>query len=73
MFLTLRDLHQHIFQLQSTADMDYLESVRQELLKQLKNKEITEDEFWEYYNQESGDYNECQESSYLNRSKDYEH
>ncbi len=53
--------------------MDYLESVRQELLKQLKNKEITEDEFWEYYNQESGDYNECQESSYLNRSKDYEH
>lgn len=51
--------------------MDYLEYVREELLMQLENKEITEDEFWEYYSQESGDYNECQESSYENRSKDY--
>jgi len=50
----------------------YLESIRQELLTQLENKQITEDEFWEYYNQESGDYNECQESYYVNRSKDYE-
>lgn len=29
--------------------MNYLEQVRQELLTQLENKQITEEEFWDYY------------------------
>lgn len=43
---------------------DYLESFRLKLLEQLKNKEITEDEFWEYYNAECADYVESQQASF---------
>ena len=50
---------------------NYLETIRQELLVELENKEITEEEFWEYYNQECGNYDESQSSSWYSRS-DYE-
>lgn len=43
---------------------DYTERVMQELLKELENKEITEDEFWEYYNGALTDYSEVQQSEY---------
>lgn len=48
--------------------MSYSEQVRQELLAQLQNGEITEEEFWEYYNQEVGDYDETQASCWNNRT-----
>lgn len=40
---------------------DYIESVRIVLLKELENREITESEFWEYYNEVIADYNEAQQ------------
>lgn len=43
---------------------NYLEAFRLELLEQLTNKEITEDEFWEYYNAECADYGEYQQASF---------
>ena len=43
---------------------NYVENVRQELLKELENKEITEDEFWEYYNDAIADYSEVQQAEY---------
>ena len=48
-----------------------LEQVRQELLTELENKQITEEEFWEYYNAECGDYGESQAASWNSRS-DYD-
>lgn len=44
--------------------MNYLEEFRLELLEELNNKEITEDQFWEYYNAECADYDEYQQASF---------
>ena len=49
---------------------NYVESVRQELLKQLDRKEITEPEFWEYYNDALADYSESQQAEFY-ASMDY--
>lgn len=48
----------------------YVESERQELLKQLARKEITEAEFWEYYNHAMSDYSESQQAEHYS-SMDY--
>lgn len=42
----------------------YVEAIRQELLRELENKEITEDEFWEYYKGAMVDYSESQQAEY---------
>lgn len=42
----------------------YVEVIRQELLRELENKEITEDEFWEYYKSAMEDYSESQQAEY---------
>lgn len=44
--------------------MNYLEEFRLKLLEELNNKEITEDEFWEYYNAECADYEESYQAGF---------